>query len=148
MWFKPLPPLKLWDFFLINHLFFWPWRQQPVCWRANHSSHGGLVIPAGHHLHHYHPLHAQVGDMQLNLLSAQMPHRTVCIVYLWLKMNFDVSLLTGLKNTNRQEAIPTPSGWPMVALMTQVKHLCLNFCLHVSVDVSVNVCSCLIISTW
>lgn len=48
--------------------------------------------------------------MQLNLLSAQMPHRTVCIVYLWLKMNFDVSLLTGLKNTNRQEAIPTPSG--------------------------------------
>lgn len=43
----------------------------------------------------------------------------VC-VNLCFKIHFDICWLTGLKNTSRQAAIPTPSGWQMVELMIQV----------------------------
>lgn len=55
-------------------------------------------------------------------------HISLCI-----NMHFDLWWLTGLKSTSRQGAIRTPSDWPMVDQMIQVKlphmHPCLCLCM-------------------
>lgn len=130
---------------LVSSLSFCSCRWQPVGWNANHSCHGGPVLPAGHHLHHHHPLHAQVGEvwpMLHNALSqwwivlscktSATCYLLVCVdklerdTLLCINTIFNVCWLTGLKSTSRQEAIQTPSDCRMI----QVKHshVCLFAC--------------------
>lgn len=57
-----------------------------------------------------------------------LSERETVYASLCINMDFVVCWLTGLKSTSRQEAIQTPSDWPMADQMIQVKHSHIREC--------------------
>lgn len=101
--------------------------QRPGRWHANHNCDGGAVLPAGHHLHHHHPLHAQVG----HILSPKIQD---VVDELWIYV-FKISLAcwsSGSRSTSRQEVTRTPSDCPTGDRMIQVRcdAMLVSFLLH------------------
>lgn len=123
-------------FFCLPHRWVW--------WHAHHRCNGGPVLPASHHLHHHHPLHAQVrlilfrcSILALRVKMSLLPwQRLTCqrakqkqTERVYVCMHGYARCITtplfpppDLRNTNRMEAIWILLDWAMADQMKQVSH--------------------------